>query len=83
MQFLNSTTLEAVVGQTVTLVVVTKTKTTPRIAAKAFLKDGRLFIGCIPALPEKYIVAIPEDAIISSADRPDKNWKYGIFINGD
>jgi hypothetical protein len=83
MHFLNDTTLEAIVGQDVTVVVDTKRQQVSTITAKAFLQDGRFFIDCVPALRRKYVTPVPDDAIISSSDRPDKPWRYGIIIRAE
>jgi hypothetical protein len=81
MQFLRGTTLESVDGQTVTVVIRSNLDTVQTISARAFQKNGTLLLDCVPARPGKYIVTVPGDAIISSADRTDRNWKYGIFIH--
>ena len=83
MHFLRDTTLEAIVGQEVTVVVDTKTEQVSTITAKAFLQDGRLFIDCAPPLRRKYVTPVPDDAIISSSDRPDKPWRFGIIIRAE
>ncbi len=73
MHFLRNTALQAIVGQTVTVVIRSNSETVETITAQGFLAEGKLFINCVPALPGKYTIAVPEDGIISSADGPYKN----------
>ena len=81
MEFLNDTTFGEVCGPGVTIVIQANSDTVDIITADVFLKDGRLFIDCVPVLCRKHIVAVPEDAIISRAAKPGTRWKLGIFIH--
>lgn len=60
-----------------------KTEQVATITATAFLQDGQLFIDCVPPLRRKYVTPVPDDAIISSSDRPDKPWRFGIIIRSE
>ena len=81
MQFLNDTSVGEIAGQSVTVVVRSNSDQMDTITADVFLKDGRLFIDCIPVLPRKHVVAVPDDAIMSRAVKPDTRGKFGVFVH--
>jgi hypothetical protein len=81
MQFLNNMTIGEIAGQSVTVVIRSNSDQVDTIIGDIFLKDGRLFIDCIPVFCRKHIVAVPDDAIISRAVKPGTRWKLGVFVH--
>src|SRR5262245_8321438 len=83
MQFLNGVTLQEVLNKTVGVILRTKSETVETISASTFLRDGKMFIDCVPALHRNYIVEVPVDAIVSRAMAPNLPWEFGLFVHPD
>jgi len=81
MQFLHKTTIEEITDKEVGVILRSNAETVDTIAARIFLKNGQLFIDCVPALRRKYVVMVPDDATVARAHTPDPPWQYAIFVH--
>jgi len=57
-----------------------KTSGTP---AKAFLKDGKLWVDYAPPSDGKYAVEVPESAVVSRKRNAPRKGRFGIFVKAD
>jgi len=65
MQFLNDTKLDDLSQKKVSLILRSGSNVVNVVVCSAIVRDGNLFLDCIPKRPGKYIAKVPDDAVIS------------------
>jgi hypothetical protein len=82
MEFYNNTTLEDVTDKDVDVFLNTDGSMISSLPlCRTFLKDGQLWVDCIPHLEKKYTAPVPDNAMISRNDKALDAGRYGVFVN--
>ena len=79
MKFLHGTTAGEIVGKTAMIILRANTETLETIKAEIFLSDGRLCIDCNLVVRRKYVVPVPDDAVITKS--ASVNEVFGVFLH--
>lgn len=84
MQFLNDTSIEQLITHGADVFTVQPSGVSTQVPmCHVFMKDNSPWIDFIPALPRKYTLPIPEDAIISRNEVELSVGRYAIIVTGE
>jgi hypothetical protein len=82
MEFTNGTSLEEITDKDVMVCLKTATMKVSAVEkCHTFVTDGQLWVDLIPRLTGKYVMPLPDDAIIGRNDIDPTVEKYGIIIS--
>jgi hypothetical protein len=82
MEFTNGTSLKEITDKDVLVCLKTATRTVSAVEkCHTFIRDGHLWVDLIPRVAGKYVMPLPDDAIIGRNDVDPTVERYGIILS--